>query len=189
MWTKTETGYTSGMYSLLKTPGKRWMVYFTGQDRVSIPLADGKQFRKLDEAKQVADDHARMLREDEFARMFPNQAMREQAEESRRELEESNSDGPAEVSEVVTAPVELPVTVDPLPESIVEVRDSIPSPVPSMKAERERIETVTLPPWIEPGTSRLSVKNTLTRLLIYADIGLRTVRYRIGNGRYLRIAP
>lgn len=51
-WAKTETGYAADSYSLTRTPGKRWLVTHNG-----TPLADGKHFAKLADAKQVAEDH------------------------------------------------------------------------------------------------------------------------------------
>lgn len=50
-WTKTDSGYAANGYSLDRTPGKRWLVSFDG-----TPLADGKHFSKLADAKQVAED-------------------------------------------------------------------------------------------------------------------------------------
>ena len=60
-WAKTETGYAADSYTLTRTPGKRWVVEYNG-----TPLADGKQFVKLADAKQVAEDH-RAAQEREYA--------------------------------------------------------------------------------------------------------------------------
>lgn len=51
IWTATDSGYESGPYSLGKTPGRRWVVSFNGEQI-------GKAFGKLSEAESFADVHA-----------------------------------------------------------------------------------------------------------------------------------
>lgn len=156
-WTKTTYGYVSGLYTIARTPGRRWVVMW-----YSEAVADGKQFARLADARAAAEDHAAA----ETPAVGPDERLIDGVVVPVDEAVLARRYYDAEA-----APADPPEPPPSDPDG-----DTVPEPTPLADPEPVPAGPVTPVPDFRTPDDRDAVGPLMERLALYRDIAPRAVR-------------